>query len=187
MAARAELEAARAKADMVRDQGRPTISLVARRNRNNQPVSLGTGLGDVGANANDTYIGLELDIPIFEGFGRGYQVTAAQAEVEKQADNLNDTEQQVALGVWNSYQALQIETENLRNTDTVLTSAKQALDATQYRYQKGVGAILELLNAQNALANARLQYIVAQANWRNARLQLAASLGKLGDMSFVAP
>jgi outer membrane protein len=185
-AARAQVAAARAHADMVRDQGRPTISLVGRRSLNNQPVSLGTGLGYVGARTNDAYIGLELDVPVFEGFGRGYQIKAAEAEVERQQGSLNDTEQQVAQGVWNSYQALQIETENLRNTDTVLSSAKLAEQATQYRYQKGAGSILELLNTQNALANARLQYIIAQANWRNARLQLASSLGKLDNLDLVA-
>jgi outer membrane protein len=185
--ARAQLDAAKARVDMVRAQGRPTISLVTRRSRNNQPVSLGTGEGDVGAEANDTYIGLEIDIPFFEGFSRGYQIRAAQAEVEQREANLHDAEQQVALGVWNSYEALKSETENLKNTDVTLDSAQKALDATQYRYQKGVGGIVELLSAQTALANANLQHILAQANWRSARLMLAASLGHLGTINALNP
>ena len=51
---------------------------------------------------------------------------------------------------------------------------------SQGRYKGGVGNILELLNAQSALANAEQQQIQAQSNWRIARLQLVASLGRLG-------
>jgi hypothetical protein len=47
------------------------------------------------------------------------------------------------------------------------------------RYEKGVGSIIELLSAQSALANARQRRVESLLDWRTARLQLAASLGRL--------
>jgi outer membrane protein len=104
----------------------------------------------------------------------------AEAQAEVQEQGLRDVQQQVAVGIWSSVQTLQTDTENLRNTDVVLQSARQAFDAGQHRYRLGVGNILELLSAQNTLSPAEQQWIQARLDWRTARLQLAASLGTLG-------
>ena len=76
--------------------------------------------------------------------------------------------------------ALEMAGGNLRNTATISQSANEAFEASQQRYSSGVGNILELLSAQTTLAGAEQLRIQAQADWRTARLQLAASLGKLG-------
>jgi outer membrane protein len=47
----------------------------------------------------------------------------------------------------------------------------------------GVGNILELLNAQSSLAAAKRERIQSLTDWRSARLQLAAKLGRLGMSS----
>jgi outer membrane protein len=65
----------------------------------------------------------------------------------------------------------------------LLQIAQTSFVTADERYQHGVGQILELLNTQTALANARQQRVQALADWNNARMQLAASLGKL-DISF---
>jgi len=93
---------------------------------------------------------------------------------------LRDTEEQVALNVWSSFQALQTDTENLRNTDEVLKSARQAFEAAEQRYKRGVGSILEMLSVESSLASAEQLQIQSQSDWRTARLALAASLGQLG-------
>jgi outer membrane protein TolC len=54
------------------------------------------------------------------------------------------------------------------------------------RYKAGVGAILDLLNAQSALANARQQNIQAIYTWRIAKAALAQSIGQL-DFDQLAP
>lgn len=63
---------------------------------------------------------------------------------------------------------------------TLLDIAQQSEDAAQHRYQAGVGNILELLNAQSALATAKKQRVQALMDWRTARLELAGKLGRLG-------
>lgn len=179
-AAQAQVEAAEAKTRQIRDQGLPSLSLVGKYSQNNQPASLGLGIPTFPATGHEWFVGFQVTIPLFEGFVRNYQVRQAQAQTEVQQYTLDQTRNQVALDVWTSYQAMTTATENVENSATLLDIAQRSEDAAQHRYQVGVGNILELLNAQSALATAKRQRIQALTDWRTARLQLAGKLGRLG-------
>jgi outer membrane protein len=178
-AARAQYEAAVAKVSQTQAEGWPSISLVAKYNRNNQPQTMGLGLPTFPATGHDAYIGVQISIPLFEGFGRHYQVDQAQAEVERQRDVVEETEQQVSLDVWSSYHALTSASQNTVNSMHLLEIAQQAWQAAQHRYNAGVGSILEVLNTQSGLATARERRIQALTDWNYARVDLASKLGRL--------
>jgi outer membrane protein len=180
LAAAAQLQAALANVRFERAQGRPSVQLVGEIDRSNQPVSASLGQPELPARTRENYIGIKIAIPIFDGFRRDSQVRQAEAQADVEEQGLRDAQQQVAVSIWSSVQTLQTDTENLRNTDVILQSAQQTFEATQHRYQSGVGNILELLNAQSTVAASEQQSIQAQLEWRTARLQLAASLGRLG-------
>jgi outer membrane protein len=178
--AAAQWQAALANVHFARARGLPVVRLVGESDRSNQPVSASLGQPELPAVSRENYIGMKIEIPLFDGFNRGNQIRQAEAQADVQEQALRDTQQQIVINVWSSVQTLQTDTENLRNTDVVLDSAKQEFDAAQHRYQSGVGNILELLGAQSTLAAAEQQSIQAQLEWRTARIQLAASLGSLG-------
>lgn len=180
LAAAAQWQASLANIHFVRAHGLPILQLVGESDRSNQPVSASLGQPELPAQTRENYIGLRIEIPLLEGFNRGYQIRQAEAQADIQEQGLRDAKQQVAIGVWSSVQNLQTDTDNLRNTDAVLQSARQSFDAAEHRYQSGVGNILELLSVQSTLAVSEQQWIQAQLDWRTARLQLAASLGTLG-------
>jgi outer membrane protein len=178
-AAQANYDAALAKVALTRSQGLPTATLMGRYSRNGQPQSMGLGLPSYPASGRDAYIGVQITIPLFEGFGRHYRVTEAQAQVELQSDVLDEVRQQVALDVWCSYQTLTSATLNTKNTANLLDIALRAWDAAKHRYDAGVGNILELTGTQAALANAKFRRIEARGEWDIARVDLAAKLGVL--------
>jgi outer membrane protein len=180
LAAAAQWQAALANIRFVRARGLPVVRLVGEADRSNQPVSASLGQPELPALSKENYIGLKIEIPLFDGINRDYQIRQAEAQADTQEQGLRDAQQQVAVGVWSSVQALRTDTDNLRNTDVVLQNARQAFDAAQHRYRSGVGNILETLNAQSTLSAAEQQWIQAQLDWRTARLQFAASLGALG-------
>lgn len=180
LAAAAQWQAALANIRFVRARGLPVIRLVGEADRSNQPVSASLGQPELPALTKENYIGLEIEIPLFDGINRDYQIRQAEAQADTQEQGLRDAQQQVAVGVWSSVQALQTDTENLRNTNVVLQNARQAFDAAQHRYRSGVGNILEILSAQSTLSASEQQWIQAQLDWRTARLEFAASLGTLG-------
>lgn len=180
LAAQARVDAAAAKVDQTRAEGLPNLSLVSKYSRNNQPATLGLGIPEYPATGREWYVGVQLTIPFFDGFSRMYQVRQTQAQLEKQQYTLDDARQQVGLEVWTSYQSVQTSTDMVKDSAALLDIAQRSFTAAQRRYQAGVGNILELLNAQTALANAQQQRVQALADWRAARLRLAGSLGRLG-------
>ncbi|PMS12618.1 TolC family protein [Trinickia caryophylli] len=179
-AAQAQLEASEAKVAQTKAQGMPTLSLVAKYSRNNQPTTLQIGQPQFATTGREWYLGLQLTIPLFEGFGRTYQVEQARAQAEHERDVLEEARRQVGLDVWISYQALQVAKVNVGNSAMLLDVAGRSYQAAQRRYDQGVGSILELLTTQSSLASAKRQRIQALTDWRSARLQLAAKLGRAG-------
>lgn len=180
LAAQSQLDAAVAKVAMARAQGMPQLSLVGKYTHSHQPSNLGLGAdSEVPARANDRYIGIQVTVPLFEGFARVYQVRQAQAQSEVQRAVLSEAVQKAGLDVWKSYQFLRTSTQNLETTASLVKNAEQAFMVVRDRYALGVGNIIELLNVQSSLADANQQRIQALADWRVARLDLAAKLGTL--------
>ncbi len=180
LAAKAQWQAALANVDYVRSQGLPKISLQGAVTHEGQPLNATVGTLSEPSQTNSQSLGVNITMPLFEGFSRSYKVHQAEAEAQAQEQAVRDAVQQVSAGVWSGVQTLDTDTENLKNTDVVVQSAREAFEASRQRYESGVGNILELLNSQATLAAAEEQRIEAQLEWRASRLQLAASLGTLG-------
>lgn len=180
LAAAAQWQASLENIKFAKSRGLPVVRLVGESERSNQPVSASLGEPELPAQTRENYIGIKIEIPLFDGFNRNNQIRQAEAQAEVQEQGLRDAQQQVAIGIWSSVQTLQTDTDNLRNTDIVLQSAKDTFEAAQHRYRMGVGNILEVLSTQKTLSDSEQQWVAAQLNWRTARLQLAASMGTIG-------
>ncbi|MGA9665273.1 MAG: TolC family protein [Gallionella sp.] len=168
-AAAAQVKAAQANADAVRSSGWPTISLSASSTQYNYS----------GINSNDSSVGINLSVPLFTGFATTYQVRSAEAQINAKNAQLEQVHLQVALDVWTAYQNLTTATQSLRTSAVLLDSAQQSAQVALGRYKAGVGTILDLLNAQSALASARQQRIQATFNWNIDRATLAQAMGSL--------
>ncbi len=182
-AVRARLDAARDGISAARAGGRPSIAFTAIGDRSDTPINRVSTKQEIDTSS----IGLQLTIPLFEGFGRTYRVRQAEAEAEGREAELFAAQQQVAQDVWRSYMAVRRSSEDNQAVRLLLDSASQSFDLALGRYQSGVGSILELLKAQTDLASARQQGVLARTRWRVARLQLAASLGQIDFTSLQDP
>ncbi|HEY0665769.1 MAG TPA: TolC family protein [Gallionella sp.] len=168
-AAAAQFKAAEAGAAAVRAADRPTISFGA-----------STGHYDTGGIATrNSSIGVTLNVPIFTGYAPTYRIRAAEAQAEASAMKMERLRLQVALEVWTAYQNLITATQSLRTTADLLDSAEQSGRVALGRYKAGVGSMLDVLNAQSALASARQQRIQSSFNWNISRAILAQSMGNL--------
>ena len=170
LAAEAQVRAAAANLDAVRAAGRPSISLAAGSNLLKVDDSPST---------QTSSLGVTLSIPFFSGFAPTYRVRAAEAQVDARGAQRDRIRLQVALDVWNAYQNLHTATQALRTSADLLNSASQSEQVALGRYKAGVGSILDVLNAQSALASARQQRVQAALNWNVSRATLAQSMGSL--------
>ena len=175
-AAESQLQAAEANIALARAQGRPTVSL-----------STGPSWQDVGGVENrGGNVGVTLNVPIFAGFDTTYRVRSAAAQAEVRAAQRDRLRSQIALDVWKAYQSLNTATHSLLATADLLASAEQSERVALGRYKAGVGTVLDLLTAQSALANARLQRIQAALDWHIYRATLAQAVGAL-DYTLLQP
>jgi TolC family type I secretion outer membrane protein len=168
-AAAAQVKAAEASADATRAAGRPVISLTASSNRYNNS----------GIDSHNSLVGINLNVPIFSGYAPTYRVRAAEAQVDVRNAQLEQLRLQVALDVWTAYQHLTTATQSLRSSADLLNSAEQSERVALGRYKAGVGSILDVLNAQSALAGARQQRIQSTFDWNISRATLAQAMGNL--------
>ncbi|CAM2198385.1 Protein CyaE (plasmid) [Paraburkholderia kururiensis] len=175
VAAREQWEAAKAKITSTRSQGLPTLDFGVNWYQNGYPNQ---SLQSV--RSNTTTIGLTLTIPLFEGFARTYKVREAQAQADQDEAQIEETEHQVLREVVQAYADAQSSLASLNASAMLLASAEAALTSSRNRYEHGVADIIELINAQTALADARQERIRSEAQWRSARLRLLADTGMLG-------
>lgn len=171
-AARAQAAAAAADIRVARSAELPSLTLGsnAARTYSQPPTFAGPSYG----------ITLGLQIPIFDGFSRQYDVAAARAQAEAISALADQTRQQVVTQVFVSYYALQTAEHRVATADDLLASAQQSVQVAAGRYREGVGSIIDLLTAQTALANARAQQVQSRWQWYSSLAQLARDAGVLG-------
>lgn len=174
-AAEAQVKAAAAGIAAARAVHLPSLSLTANNSYN-----------DTGATTRGSGIGVTLSIPLFSGFATTYRVRSAEALFEARAAQREQIEKQISLDVWRSYYTLTTSLAAVRASSDLLASAEASEKVAAGRYKAGVGGILDLINAQSALASARQQKIQALYNWHIAKAGLAQSIGQLGFDQFEA-
>jgi outer membrane protein len=127
-------------------------------------------------------IGLQWTLPLFDRGAQNSRRGDAVGQVMVREVDVGDALKQVELQVWQQGQTLIGEREGLRYSRAVLVSADASLRVATERYRRGVGSFNDVLLPQNVAANARFQWVEAQANLRRAQLRLAASVGRFGPL-----
>jgi outer membrane protein len=121
-----------------------------------------------------------VQLPLFTGFSREYDVRASADELEAATARAAVTRQLVVFQVFSAYYGLQTATQRVRTSADLLASATESESVARGRYREGVGTFVDLLIAQTALANARAQEVQARWEWRTSLAQLAHDVGVLG-------
>lgn len=172
-AAEAQIKAAEAQLEATRATGLPSVSLSASSGSQNNIPGM--------PNTNSSSIGVTLSVPLFTGYRNTYQNRAAELQIEGKVAARDLLANQIALDVWKAYQALLTNSQALIAANDLVASAEQSERMTLGRYKAGVSnmSILDVLNAQSALASARQQRVAALYNFQASRLALAQAIGQL--------
>jgi outer membrane protein len=169
-AARALAQRAEAHVKTVRSDGLPTLNFTG---------SLGRVYYSTPAQSNSLSAAVLLDIPLFRGFANNYQILLAQSDAENARAQVKKAEQDVTLQVWTSYYGVRTAAQSVKTAQDLFDFAQQAYDVALAGYKQGVGSILDLLAAQSALENGRLQTVQSKVQWLTALVQLAHDTGTL--------
>ena len=124
-------------------------------------------------------IGVQLTMPIFNGFLRKNQVTEAKLNVEKSKNNIDNEKLTIDFQAASSRTTLRnavLETQSQRRN---LDLANDVLDLARRKYKAGVGSNIEVTQAQTDQLSAQTNYFNALLDIINAEADLKKALGLL--------
>lgn len=149
--AQGEVEAQRRQVRVADRTDNPTLSLDAQGGlRNGYPDDLDE------IRLNET-IGVSLTVPLFQGFSTRRQVEEAQVEVEVARARLAGVQRRVQAQVEQAASDLRARLGRLATTQLRVQQAQRAAELARTRYEAGTVTNLELLEAETALQQARLE------------------------------
>ncbi len=124
-------------------------------------------------------IALNLNIPIFTGFGTRARVRMAQIDIEKNKVDKDDTKLALDLAYENARTQIENSIITISNQKENVALAQEVLDNTQNNYQQGLASLTDLLDAENSLIQSQNSYSSALLDYKLAEIQLTKSRGEL--------
>ena len=175
----AQASAEIAEKEVARNRGAhyPTLDLVANYS-NNQ--SSGGSLG-VGSDNTSKSIGVQLNLPLFQGGAANSKWREAEANRERARQELENTRRSVALQTRQAYLGVVSGIAQVKALQQALTSSESVLEASKLGQEVGVRTNLDVLNAQQQLHATRRDLYQAEYNYLVSQLRLKAAVGSLGE------
>ena len=170
-AAYANAASARASVRVARSAALPSLALTGSSGYTSSSIDALTG--------RNYTVGLGLQIPLFNGGARQYQIARAEALADAAAAQAQTIRQGVINDVFTTYYDLKAARQQVATGDELLASAIASQRAAQARYTSGVGSIIDLLTAQAALSNARAEQAQARWVWAQRLALLARAAGAI--------
>ena len=174
------LQVARLEADKHSRRASATLDLVAQAGQERL-----SGSGDFGSGARNqstsAQVGVQLTVPLFTGGMRSAKQEEALRLLDGAQAQLDATREQVAQQVHAAWLGLSVGRERVEALTQALQASQARADATQLGHEVGDRTLLNLLNAQNDSASARLALAQARSQLLLERLRLAQSAGQLDE------
>lgn len=127
-------------------------------------------------------VGLQLNIPIFNGFQIKSKVDQAKLELESLEQDLKDTKLGMDLQYQNAKAQIENSLEAIKSQKANVELAETVLNNTKSNYQYGLAPLTDLLDAENSLVQAKNNYSNALYDFKIAEIQLYKAKGELNKL-----
>lgn len=126
-----------------------------------------------------SYIGLNVNVPLFDGFQRKYKVQQSQLNIEKLDNTISNVKQAIDFEQVVTKESLKNALITLDIQERNMTLAERVYNATKLKFEQGLGSSFEVLQADADFQTAQSNYFNALYNAIVAKISYQASLGKL--------
>lgn len=126
-----------------------------------------------------TFWGVQLNIPIFDGFKKHYQIQQSKIELDKIDLDQTHTQRQLDMQFENAREQLANSLESVLVQEENKELAKEVYQQTQTLYQEQVANLTELLDAEQAYRESQNNYYTELIKFKIAELDLLKAQGKL--------
>ncbi|HRK79604.1 MAG TPA: TolC family outer membrane protein [Thiobacillus sp.] len=153
----------------------PTLDAVAGYTVNNKQ-----NFGTTQVDTRIASIGLELNLPIYQGGLTSSRVREAVANQEKARQDLENATREASLQARQAWLNVSSGVARVQALEQALTSSKAQLESTKLGLQVGVRTNLDVLNAEQQVLSARRDLAGARYAYLLSGLSLKAAAGSLG-------
>ena len=122
-----------------------------------------------------------IHIPIWQGGRTEGNIEQAEAGLIERRSELEDVRGRIESEVRNAYLDLQAATNQVDLSLKNIAVSQQNLELTRQRFEAGVSDNLEVVQSQESVATARLDYINGVFAHNLAKLSLARAIGRLAE------
>jgi len=124
-------------------------------------------------------IGLQLSVPIFDGFQKKYKVQQSKLELLKLEQDKKNLEKVIDFQTNQSQITLRNALESLEIQKRNMELAKEVVRVSQIKYKQGLGTSTDIVNAESAFKEAETNYYASLYDALIAKVDLDKALGKL--------
>jgi outer membrane protein TolC len=117
-------------------------------------------------------LGVNLNIPIFSGFGRNARTQQAKIALEQAKTELTETEQRLKLEYFTAKSKFDFDVEQYFSSKQNLTLAERIEKKQNIKFTEGLSSSFEFTEAQRQLFTAQQDYLQAMVNVINSRAAL---------------
>jgi len=128
---------------------------------------------------NSSTLGLNVQIPIFDGLTKHYKLQQSQITLDKLNQSRNLLSQSIDLQVQQANITLSNSLETLATQQRNVDLAEEVVRVSKIKYQEGVGSNIEVINAESSLKEAQTNYFAALYDVLIAKVDLSKARGEL--------
>ena len=139
------------------------------------------GPNGFGSELKNGTIGLQVQIPLYQGGAISSRVRQAVLNKQKAQDDVEVARRQTDLETQRAYFNLSSSIALVKALDQALISSQSQLDSTQLGYEVGVRTSVDVLNAQQQLFSAKRDLLQARYNYLVNIIRLKAASGLVAE------
>ncbi|MEK6685436.1 MAG: TolC family outer membrane protein [Pseudomonadota bacterium] len=174
----AAYEIAAQEVKKVWSQHYPTVDLVA---QYSDQTGVGGAITGRGIDLISKSIGVQLNVPLFQGFSVQSRVREVLALQNRALHDLENTRRSITLQVRQQFLNVTNGIAQVKALKQALLSSKSQLDSTILGQEVGVRTEVDVLNAQQQMYSARRDLAKAYHSYLMSRLRLSAEAGELDE------
>ena len=183
LAAKADAEAARYRIGIARSERRPSLFASGSTNYVNFLGSANAGIPGVPSFITDNdytqqSVGVTLSVPIYTGGAASARVRQAQARRSQAEQGITETDRAVVEQARNAYEALIAARSVIQSAEAQVRANEIALEGVRAEQNVGLRQVLDVLNAEQELLNARVELVRARRTEYVAGFALLAAIGR---------
>ena len=169
LAAESSMRMYEEKLSLARAQKYPVVTASFDVGRENANLGIGSYF--------DYMLSINLNFPLFQGFFLENGIKKAQADLETSKARLKQIQLQLVQEITNVFHDVSYAKEAYLYAKEYLKSAELDFKVNLEEYKAGTSTIVDLINAQTSIANARAKFIETQKNWYSSLANLSYSTG----------